>query len=62
MGLTRNQVCPQGYRGFESLFLRLNRVQVLCALGPFLYFIPLDGFVFVVNCNENEVDGSDVQF
>jgi hypothetical protein len=22
MGLTRNQVCPHGYRGFESLLLR----------------------------------------
>ena len=31
MGLTRNQVCPQGYRGFESLFLRLT-------LGIFLGF------------------------
>ena len=24
MGLTRNQVCPHGYRGFESLLLRQN--------------------------------------
>ena len=35
MGLTRNQLCEQSYRGFESLLLRQSLIEGT-RKGPFL--------------------------